>query len=94
MAVRRRSLAAYGDALVLVRFEPSGWTSGGQGLHSIADYLVRWLDLRWPDADRTPDLDDPPDPVPDGETCGVCGTPRTWEPGDACGERGHIAAAA
>ena len=88
-------LAAYVDALALARFEPSGWTQGRLGYaHSIVGYVVRWLDLRWPDADRIPGLDDPPDPVSDAETCGVCATPRTWEPGDACPECGHVEAAA
>ncbi|MDE0125227.1 MAG: hypothetical protein OXN97_11685 [Bryobacterales bacterium] len=84
-------LAAYVDALAWVRFEPSGWTAGEVGYaHSIVDYVVRWIELRWPDADRIPGLDDPPDPAPDGETCGICGWPRTWEPGDACPECGHV----
>ena len=85
-------LGAYVGALALARFEPAGWTGGEIGYaHSIVDYVFRWLALRWPDSDRIPGLDDPA--PPDGETCGVCATPRTWEPGDACPECGHVEAA-
>lgn len=88
-------LAAFVDALALARFEPSGWTSGRLGYaHSIVDYVVRWIALRWPDADRVPELGGPGEDVIDEDACEVCATPRTWEPGNACSECGHVEAAA
>lgn len=85
-------LSAYVDALAYARFEPSGWTRGELGYaHSIADYVFRWLRLRYPDADTLdPELARPPPTAAEGETCSVCGTPATFEPGDACPECGHV----
>ena len=69
-------LSAYTDALVHVRFEPSGHTPRRYA-HSIVDYVFRWLRERFPAASA------PPESAPGaikGETCSVCGTPSTCYP--------------
>ena len=81
-------LSAYIDAMEHVRFEPSGHTPRGYA-HSIADYVFRWLRDRFPDPDPGPEFEPHPGPV-EGPTCGVCGMPVIWTPGDACPECGHI----
>ena len=77
-------LSAYTDALAHVRFEPSGHTPRGYA-HSIVDYVFRWLRERFPAAPP-----ESPAVAVEGETCSVCGTPATWQPGDACPECGQI----
>lgn len=80
-------LSAYVERLAHVRFEPAGWTGGGLGYaHSIVDYVARWLELRFPAAAAV----DPPSGPVEGETCSVCRAPRTWQPGDACPDCGHV----
>ena len=79
-------LSAYTTTFAHVRFEPSGYTADGKYAHSIVDYVFRWLRERFPAA-APPES---PAAAIEGETCSVCGTPATWQPGDACPECGQI----
>ena len=81
-------LSVYTDAMEFVRFEPGGHTPRGYA-HSIVDYVFRWLRDRF--------IYPGPEPEPatvaaalEGETCSVCGAPRTWAAGDACPDCGHV----
>ncbi len=80
-------LSDYVALLSLARFEPAGWTERMGYAHSVVDYLFRWLGSKFPGTGAV----DPPTAVPDGETCGVCGTPVTWGPGSPCPDCGDIA---
>ena len=86
-------LSKFTAAHVHARFEPSGYSSNKEigYAHSIVDYVARWLQARFLV------LDPGPEPPPaaakasaEGETCSVCRAPRTWTPGDACPECGHV----
>ena len=86
-------LSKFTARLALARFEPSGYSSNKDigYAHSIVDYVARWL------RERYLALDPGPEPAPasaedaaDGETCSVCRAPRTWQPGDACPDCGHV----
>ena len=79
-------LSDYVALLSLARFEPAGWTERMGYAHSVVDYLFRWLGSKFPGTGAV----DPPTAVPDGETCGVCGTPVTWGPGSPCPDCGDI----
>jgi len=84
-------LSKYTDAYALARFEPSGYSSNKDigFAHSIVDYVARWLRARF----LAFDAGDEPSPAPpaaEGDTCSVCHAPRTWTPGDACPDCGHV----
>lgn len=86
-------LAAYTAALAHARFEPSGYSSNKDigYAHSVVDYVARWLRARFLALDPGPEPAPGPDAAEDeGETCSVCRAPRTWQPGDACPDCGHV----